>query len=65
MDRGEGPEGRMETEIEIISKFVMAGLGPASHHARVCERKSVDRRVDTRRMDGRLKGGHDETGFSR
>jgi len=45
----------------MIFKFVMAGLDPATHRARVCERKRerVSRRVDTRRMDGRLKAAHD------
>ena len=44
-------------------QFVMAGLVPATHRARVCGRIRVSRRVDTRRMGGRLKGGHD--GFLR
>ena len=38
----------------------MAGPDPAIHRARVCERKRIYWRVDTRQMDGRLKGGHDE-----
>ena len=39
--------------------FVMAGLDPATHRARVCERKRVSRSADARRMDGRLKAAHD------
>jgi hypothetical protein len=38
----------------------MAGLDPATHRARVCARIKFHRRAGARRMDGRLKGGHDE-----
>jgi len=35
----------------------MAGLDPATHHSPL---ERVIWRLDTRRMVGRLKGGHDE-----
>jgi hypothetical protein len=38
----------------------MAGLDPAIHQASVGERRGVFSARKARRLDGRLKGGHDE-----
>jgi hypothetical protein len=37
----------------------MAGFNPAIHRVRVGERKESSRRMDMRRMDGRLTAAHD------
>jgi len=38
----------------------MAELDPATHHARVRERKKIHWRADARQMGGRLEAAHDE-----